>query len=197
MIFGSWFAFQLSKSSNSDSFLDGLLFLFIGVVGLLLFIRTIFRDTKEYSMTKEIAEFVPTITGLCFIVVILSIFYYQNRRANAPTLLRVFYDGGFNGVSIDFKVDGSYILANGSGLGQSYFYGTYVLADSIITLDKENIDNVIKSNTLVIRTTQYYLPVDSTINLNSKRANYITQVDKNGKEIDKDFRLRVIQDYRK
>jgi hypothetical protein len=148
------------------------------------------------KLTKEIVEYIPTITGLCFILFIIGIFYYQDRRASAPTLLRVFYDGGFNGVSIDFKVDGNYILANGSGLGQSYFYGTYVIADSIITLDK-NIDKVIESNTLVIRTSQYYLPVETVIDSSSKRANYITQVDGNGMEIDKNFRLIVIQDNRK
>ena len=95
---------------------------------------------------------------------------------------------------MDFKTDGNYVMANGSGLGQSYFYGTYSIKDSVITLDKSNIDNCIKTNKLVIRTENYY-PKDST-DLIKSNANYITQVDSNGNEIDREFRFRVTEDNR-
>jgi hypothetical protein len=85
-------------------------------------------------------------------------------------------------------------MANGSGLGQSYFYGKYTLKDSIITIDKSSIDNCIKTNKLVIRTESYY-PKDSNDLVKSK-ANYITQIDGNGTEIDKEFRFRVTVDNR-
>lgn len=192
IILGSWFAYKLHKSSEGDFFGDGFVLLFIGLVGLFFFIRTIFRDTREYKLTKSITDYIPTIIGLCFIMLISGIYYYQYKRDNAPTLLRAFYDGGHNGFSIDFKANGEYIMANGSGLGQNYFYGTYVIADSVITLDTKNIDNVIKSDILLISTSKYYLQ-DS----GSRKANYLTQVDENGKEVDEDFRLRIIQDNRK
>jgi hypothetical protein len=194
-IFGTWFAFKLDKSAEGDFFLDGFVFLFIGAFGLFFFVRTIFRNTKEYKLTRELVNFTPTIVGVCFIALILSIYSYQYRRANAPTLLRASYDGGYNGFWIDFKVSGNYIMANGSGLGQSYFYGTFVIEDSIITLDKENIDNVITSKLLVVRNSKYFLPYD-TKKYDSSKANYVTQIDKNGKEIDTEFRFRIMEDNR-
>eukprot|EP01136_Pigoraptor_vietnamica_P005432 Opistho-1_new@37053 len=124
----------------------------------------------------------------------IALFYHQDSKRNSPTLISGFYDGGFNGFSVDFKTDGNYVMANGSGLGQSCFYGTYSIKDSVITLDKSNIDNCINTNKLVIRTENYY-PKDST-DLIKSNANYITQVDSNGNEIDREFRFRVTEDNR-
>ena len=136
----------------------------------------------------------PTTVGLVFILTNFALSYYQDCKTNSPTLISGFYDGGFNGFSVDFKTDGNYVMANGSGLGQSYFYGTYTLKDSIITIDKSYIDNCIKTNTLVIRTEQYFIQPDTISNLG--QANYITQIDSKGNEIDKEFRFRVTTDNR-
>lgn len=137
----------------------------------------------------------PTFIGALLILINIGLFYYLDNKKNSPSLIRGFNDGGFNGFLVDFKTDGSYVMANGSGLGQTYFYGKYTINDSIITIDKYEIDNCIKSNKLVIRTENFY-PKDSLDLLESK-ANYITQIDKNGKEISKEFRFRITNDNRK
>ena len=129
-----------------------------------------------------------------FILINIGLFFHQDSKTNSPSLITGFNDGGFNGFSVDFKKNGTYIMANGSGLGQSYFYGKYSLRDSIITIDKSGIDNCIKSNQLVIRTEQYYLPLDT--NPKAGAANYITQIDDKGNEIEKEFRFRVTFDNR-
>ena len=155
-IFGTWFAYKLYKTAQDDFFLDGIILLLIGGVGLLILLWTIRKDFKEYKLTQQLTSYFPTFIGLLFILLNVSLFYYQDIKTNSPTLISGFYDGGFNGFSVDFKTDGNYVMANGSGLGQSYFYGKYSLKDSIITIDKSNIDNCIKTNKLVIRTEQYY-----------------------------------------
>ncbi|WKZ77371.1 MAG: hypothetical protein QY319_09515 [Candidatus Kapaibacterium sp.] len=193
-IFGTWFAYKLYKTTQDDFFLDGIILFVIALVGLLIFIWTIREDSKGFKTSRKMTCYVPTSIGLLFILTNVGLFYYQDSKTNSPTLISGFYDGGFNGFSVDFKTDGNYVMANGSGLGQSYFYGTYSIKDSIITIDKSNIDNCIKTNKLVIRTENYY-PKDSVDLLKSK-ANYITQVDDNGIEIDKEFRFRVTEDNR-
>ncbi len=193
-IFGTWFAYKLYQTTQDDFFLDGIVLLIIAFVGLLIFIWTIVKDRKEFQTTKKLTSYFPTSVGLVFILTNIVLFYFQDSITNSPTLISGFYDGGFNGFSVDFKTDGNYVMANGSGLGQSYFYGTYTIKDSIITIDKSNIDNCIKTNKLVIRTENYY-PKDS-IDLLKSKANYITQVDKYGNEIDKEFRFRVTEDNR-
>lgn len=194
-VLGVWFVYKLYKTAQNDFFLDGIVLLFIGTLGLIIFLWTFLKDHKEFKNTKRIKSYIGTSIGIFFIVTILSLYLYQNFKTNSPTLISGFNDGGFNGFSVDFKTNGKYIMANGSGLGQSYFYGTYSLKDSIITIDKSNIDNCIRSNKLVIRTENYYLK--DSIELLKSKANYITQIDATGKEIDKEFRFRVTEDNRK
>jgi hypothetical protein len=193
-IFGTWFAYKLYQTTQDDFFLDGIILLIIAFVGLLIFIWTIVKDRKEFQTTQKLTSYFPTFVGLVFTLTNIVLFYYQDSKTNSPTLISGFYDGGFNGFSVDFKTDGNYVMTNGSGLGQSYFYGTYRIKDSIITIDKSNIDNCIKTNKLVIRTENYYQK-DSNVLLKSN-ANYITQVDNNGNEVDKEFRFRVTEDNR-
>lgn len=195
-ITGTFFSYKLVKSSEDDFLFDGFMFLIIAVVGLSLLIRTIFKDYKEYSLTKQLTSYFPTFTGLFFIGLILCINFYQDRKINAETLLSGYYDGGFNGFSIDFKANGNYIMANGSGLGQVYFYGTYTIKDSVITIDKSTIDNVITSNRFVVRNAQYFLPLNTVNKVDTTKANYFTQIDKQGKEIDSELRFRVTSDNR-
>ncbi|HXH99587.1 MAG TPA: hypothetical protein VNI52_04915 [Sphingobacteriaceae bacterium] len=192
-IFGIWFTVKLYKSAENDFIFDGFVFLFIGIVGLSIFIWTIFKDLKEFKTSRKLKSYLPTFIGLIFILANIGLFYYQENKANLPTLISGFNDGGFNGFSVDFKTDGTYVMANGSGLGQSYFYGTYTLKDSI-TLDKSNIDNCIRTNKLVIRNESYFQK--DSVELIKSKANYITQVDKNGNETNKEFRFRVIADNR-
>jgi len=194
-ILGTWFAYKLYQTAQDDFFLDGIILLVIAFFGLLVFIWSILKDSKEFKTTQKLTSYLPTSVGLVFLLANFALFYYQDSKTNSPTLISGFYDGGFNGFSVDFKTDGNYVMANGSGLGQSYFYGTYTLKDSIITLDKSNIDNCIKTNTLVIRTEQYFIPLDTISKIG--QANYITQIDSKGNEIDREFRFRVTEDNRK
>ena len=192
--FGIWFTINLYKSAENDFIFDGFIFLFIGFVGLSIFIWSIFKDLKEFKTSRKLKSYLPTFIGLLFIGVNIGLFYYQDSKLNSLTLISGFNDGGFNGFSVDFKTDGTYVMANGSGLGQSYFYGTYTLKDSIITIDKSNIDNCINTNKLAIRAESNY-PKDS-IELIKSKANYITQIDDKGNEINREFRFRVTKDNR-
>ena len=194
IIFGTWFTYKLYQTAQNDFFLDGIILLVIVFVGLLIFIWTISKDRKEFKASQKLTSYLPTSIGLLFILTNVSLFYYQDSKTNSPTLISGFYDGGYNGFSVDFKIDGNYVMANGSGLGQSYFYGTYTLQDSIITIDKSSINNCIKTNKLVIRTEGYYQK--DSVDLIKSKANYITQIDDKGNEIDREFRFRVTEDNR-
>lgn len=193
---GTWFVYKLYKSADEIFIFDFFVFLFIGVLGFGFLIWTAFKDNKEYTISQDLTSFLPTLTGIIFIGIIVSITYFHVKKQNAPSLLIAFYDGGYNGFSIDLKENGNYIMGNGSTLGGNNFYGTYTISDSIITLDKSNIDNVITTNKLVIRNSPYFVPLDSTKIIDKTKANYITQIDKNGIELDTEFRFQVTQDNR-
>jgi uncharacterized membrane protein YeaQ/YmgE (transglycosylase-associated protein family) len=194
-ICGTWFAHKLYQTDQDNFFLDGIILFVIAVVGLLIFNWSIRKDRKAFKTSHKWTSFLTTSVGLLFILLNIGLFYYQDSKKNSPTLICGFYDGGFNGFSVDFKTDGNYVMANGSGLGQSYFYGRYSIKDSVITIDKFDIDNCIKSNTLVISTENYYQK--DSIDLLKSNANYIKQVDNKGDEIDRALRFRVTEDNRK
>ncbi len=191
-LFGILFAYKLYQSTQEVFFFDGIIMFVIAFIGLLIFVFTIFKNIKEYELSQDWSSFFPTFVGLFFILSNVGLNYYIGVKMNSPTLIRGFYDGDFNGFSVDFKSNGSYIMANGSGLGESYFYGNYTLKDSIITLDKSNIDNCIKTNILVIRKEQY-TPDDSNY---KKEIKYIIQIDNKGKEIINELSFRVTIDNR-
>ena len=76
-------------------------------------------------------------------------------------------------ISCAYKlINRKYVKANGSGLGESYFYCTNTICDSKITIDKFEIDNCIKTNRHVIREDNYYSK--DNIDLLKLKANYIT-----------------------
>ena len=179
------------KSKDNSFFIDGFFIFIPGLIGLIIFGISVAKDMNNYQRTKRIKSFITTIIGLILIAILSILFIQDDYKKNAPTLIYGFNDGGFNGFSIDFKKNGNYVMANGSGLGQSYFYGIYEMNDSIITIDKNEIDNVIKTNKFVIRKEPYF-PKESQ----KTEANYITQIDQNGNEIDQNLRFRVTVDNR-
>ena len=56
----------------------------------------------------------------------------------------------FNGVSIDFRKDGTFKLMSWC-LGADYYRGSYTITDSIIIIKDDGGENVLQSNRLLIR----------------------------------------------
>ena len=194
--FGSWFTYKLYKSATEDLIFDGIIFLIIGIVGLSIFIWTIRKDFQEYKQLKSLSSFLPTMTGLIFIFIISGLHFFQKSKINSPTLISAYYDGDYNGFSIDLKENGNYIMASGSPLGQSYYYGTYTIKDSIVTLDKSNIGKVLTTEKLVIRTITKNLKQNANDGKDTTKREFLYQIDKNGKVSDTYFYFRVTEDNR-
>jgi len=175
---------------------DTYIFIFIGFAGLLVFAITVYKDIFDYLKTKKGISFIPTFTGLFFLLVILGLNLYINNKTTSATIIKAFYDGDYNGFSIDLKENGEYIMENGSAMGATYYYGMYSMKDSTITLDVSNIDNVLKSNRLVLRTIQNVYPQDPTADDAKQSSTYLIQIDSQGRELTKGLRFRVTEDKR-
>ena len=106
-------------------------------------------------------------------------FWYKCEKMDiSPIILRANYDGDVNGFSLEFREDGTYKFFNYSFFGGKYYRGKYTLRDSILILDKNNIDNVIRTNKLVIR------------NFNDnvgKKISRIVQIDNNHNHIEEQY----------
>lgn len=86
-------------------------------------------------------------TSIVFIIIITFLIWPIKE---SPTILFALYDGGTNMFTIELKENGQYEIKNSSWLTSNNFRGSYTIADSTITLDKENIDNVILTKNLKI-----------------------------------------------
>jgi hypothetical protein len=180
-----YFAFQ---SQFKTFFFDSIIELGLILLGLSISIWTFVTDIKNYKANRRLKTFASTILCLTF-AIIIAIFHIRTQiNFNKPTLLKVFYDGDFNGTGIDFKTDGNYIFDN-SDIGLSdYFYGSYKIADDRITMDKDQFDNL---------TNLKYLEIREKKNENNATDLYLYQIDTLGNLIDNSNEFRVTIDNRK
>ena len=122
------------------------------------------------------------ISGL--LISILAIFDIRRQiNFDKPSLLKVFYDGDFNGTSIDFKTDGTYIFDNAAIGLSNYFYGTYKITDNSIIMDKDLLDNLDHFKYLEIREKE-------------NEDLYLYQIDSLGNLIETSTQFRVVMDNR-
>jgi|SRR5690554_198911 len=192
ILFVGGYLTYLTYSFQFQSFFgDAIIWFLLIVVGFLIFIWTILKDFKVYKVDKRIQNFALTFLCLTFISTILILEFKIQRTFNKPTLIKVFYDGDYNGTAIDFKKDGTFIFDN-SAIGlNDYTYGTYEINGNKITLDRDQIDNITNLKHLKIEEKQINYQ-DGT-----KKELYLFQVDTDGKLIDRGFEYRVTIDNRK
>ena len=170
---------------------DLLIFGIIAFIGIVFLIWSLFIDLKQFRIHKKILFLIPVGIGIVFTIVI----WVWNRQINLnfgkPTLIRVFYDGDFNGTGIDFKTDGTYIFDN-SAIGMSdYQYGTYRISGNDIILDKSELNTVIKTNQLEI------LPKKIEYSDRTETEYYVYQVNKKGDILKNKIKFRLVVDNRK
>ncbi|PTB97194.1 hypothetical protein C9994_03855 [Marivirga lumbricoides] len=161
------------------------------IIGLVFLIWSLFTDLKHFRTEKKIILLIPIGLAIIFTTTIWVWNVRINSNFDKPTLVRIFYDGDFNGTGIDFKTDGTYIFDN-SAIGLSDFiYGTYEINGNRIILDKKTLDNVVVTNQLEIR------PKLIEYSDRTETEKYVFQIDENGNLIEKSTEFRLVVDNRK
>jgi hypothetical protein len=160
------------------------------IIGLAFLIWSLFSDLKQFRTEKKIISLIPIGLAIIFTAIIWVWNAQINSNFDKPTLVRIFYDGDFNGTGIDFKTDGTYIFDN-SAIGLSdYVYGKYKISGNRIVLDKKTIDNVVETNLLEIR--------PKVIEYSDRTAtdNYVYQIDEEGNVLKNSTEFRLVVDNR-
>ena len=178
------------QSKYSTFLFDSIIFGIPAIVGIAFWTWSIFTDFKNSRYKKNLVKLITPIAGLIFASIIFIMSLTINSTFNKPTLLRIYYDGDFNGVGIDFKTDGTYIFDN-SAIGLSdYQYGNYEINVNKIILDKNEMDNTIKTNRLEIYAKTIEYP-DRT-----ETEDYVCQVNEKGARLKNMIEFRVVIDNR-
>jgi len=166
---------------------DDEIYLAINVITIVLWIIFIFFDIKQSLQKKDKKYFLLIFTGIMF----LSLNVYLKLRIQSffdkPTLLRVFYDGDFNGTGFDFKIDGTYIYDDWAVGFSDYKYGKYFISGDVIKLDEDLGDNIMTSKRLEIKHTEKN---------DQEKFYYLYQTDNKGEIIQDKTKFRVVIDNR-
>ena len=169
---------------------DLIFFSGLVIIGLVFLIWSLFSDLKHFRAEKKIISLIPIGIAIVFTTTIWVWNTQINSNFDKPTLVRIFYDGGFNGTGIDFKKDGTYIIDN-SAIGLSDFiYGTYEINGNRIILDKKALENVVVTNQLEIR------PKIIEYSDRTETDNIVYQIDEEGNVIKNSTEFRLVIDNR-
>ena len=141
---------QLYESHYDSSIFDGLPVLIGSVIGAALFIIAFFRFFRlKHSLVS--VRLTPFYFWLASMAVVAFYDRWLNRVEFAPNFMHLSSGSDSNIDGFTLKKDSRYIYWNGSGLGESRNYGTYVRKDSIITLFPDSPRNAPRQMQLLIR----------------------------------------------
>ena len=188
---GGFLTYLTYKSKYQTFFFEAIIWGGLILVGLIIFLWTIIKDFQQFKTERRLVNFALTFLTLLFTIIILTIEVKNKNDFNKQTLLKVFYDGDYNGTGIDFKTDGTYIFDN-SAIGLSdYTYGTYEIKGNKLTLDRNKIDNLTELKYLELK--EKAIDYQNVV----KKELYLYHVNKNGEIIDRTNEYRVTIDNRK
>lgn len=190
IIIGAYLIYQFYQLKFSSFLWREFLLGIVIFIGLSFWIWLSFKDFKLYKSTRKRRFLIGPILGAIFSGLIIGISLKNKSEFNKPTLVRAYYDGDFNGTSIDFKTDGTYIFDNHAIGFSEYVYGKYKINGQSIKLDRNEIENVIKTDQLEIKE----IAKDG---IDYLAGAYIFQIETNGNEIERATKFRVVEDNRK
>ena len=187
---GIFLTYKIYNFRFSTFIFDLIIFVGIAIIGIIYWLWSINKDLKQFKLTKNKWFLSGTILGIIFFIITIGINWKNNSYFNKPTLIRGYYDGDFNGSGIDLKKDGTYVFENHAMGFSDYIFGSYKIEENIITLDRNDIDNVIKTNKLEIKSYLIKYPEED------KDENFLIQIRENGEQLKGGSGLKIIIDNR-
>ena len=186
---GLYISYKTISSLDHEFLFDKEQNTFYGIVATITFLTIAFFDAKQFIKTKKWKSFLATFIGLAiFAGHVLVLTSFKQRDSSPSQIYCVTKMNDFNGVSIDFRKDGTYKLTSWS-LGADFYRGKFKLKDSIITIDKSKIESCIVSDRFVIRQ-------DGEIDSTGKQEKSIYQIDTKGQVINRSIDFRIIDDWK-
>jgi hypothetical protein len=139
---------------DRDYFTKGIVHAVFLVLASVVSLVCINIDYEGYKRQKSKTAFISTA-----LTVISSIALYGTldrlKEQDRTTVVFHAFKPGFGGTSfsIDFRGNGTYKCRSGNFLGSyNYTRGRYTVSDSIVTLDKSNLYNLVISKRLLLKT---------------------------------------------
>lgn len=148
--FGAWFAYLLHTSFYFEFPGFGILMYIVGALYLLLSIGNFGLDLGAFKRTRSYRSFVPSVLSLLIGLVCLIVYLPLKKQLDTPSLVVAHSIGGFGGIRLELKEDGTFILLDG-GIGVTREFGTYHLSDSLIIFDKKGTHSLLSEKAYYVK----------------------------------------------
>lgn len=130
--------FILYKSYQVDNIFAVFFYIILGILEIILVSKVISENLAEFKKNKKIKSLIPTLIAVFTIISTLGLYIYYEKLEKSKTYIHAVG----NGLIIDLKENGNYIIRSGSWGGRIHHYGHYVKKDSIIKLDKNKFADI-------------------------------------------------------
>ncbi len=174
-----WIGSILYGSYHHDNIFAMFHYCGAGLLWLICFYIIIRNERKNTGTQLILMKHWMSFVSVCSLVPIILIFLYYQRILNSPTFIKA----KRHGVYADFKTDGTYIIKSGSWASKIHVYGKYTLQDSIIEIDRPGIDQILVSNRLLLRNTNFEDEMKNRAFNRIRTEKYLVQIDNRGELI--------------
>ena len=130
-------------------------------------------EINKFRKNKKYFNFWKSVISILSLTPLLIVYFQYQPKLDKPTL---FFAERY-GVYADFKTDGTYFIKSGSWASKVYFYGTYILKDSIVELDRAPLGKELISKRLMIKNTINREEMESPSTFRIQTPTYIVQLD--------------------
>ncbi|KFF05840.1 hypothetical protein [Flavobacterium reichenbachii] len=137
-IVGGLFLFILYRSYHADNIFAVFFYSILSVLEIFLLSNVIPEDCNNFKKNRKIQTLIPTFLAFIIIFLNLGLYLYYENLQNSKTYIQA----NGNGLHIDLKEDGKYIIRSGSWGGRISYYGNYKTEYGIIHLDKNKFGKI-------------------------------------------------------
>ena len=138
IIIGGLFMFILYKSYQVDNIFAVFFYIILGIIEIILLSKVIPENLADFKKSKKVKSLIPTFIAAFSIFSILGLYIYYENLEKSKTYIHAVG----NGLIIDLKENGKYIIKSGSWGGRIHHYGNYKKKDNLITLDKKKFADI-------------------------------------------------------
>lgn len=150
IIIGFYYNVWRIQNADTEMVFQEFIYGFLLLLFLIFLGFSINKDFKKFKISQSFKSYIPSVIGFLILISFGINALILSLRDSSSVVIQASYDGGYNGASFEFREDGTYKFVDHAGIGADITRGKYEIKDSLITLDKSKIGNVIVSNKLAM-----------------------------------------------
>lgn len=151
LILGFYYNLWRIQNADTEMVFQEFFYAFLLLLFLIFLGFAVNKDFKKYHISKSLKSFIPSTIGFLILISFAVNAFVLSLRDHSRVIMHAGYDGDFNGAWFEFREDGTYKFVDHAGIGADITRGNYEIKDSIITIDRCKIGNVIVSDKLAVR----------------------------------------------